>query len=66
MIKNLWQKHWVYLVALILCGLVMLPRLLDSQFGLMDDGDAYLKTNLILNGQWGPGSEVGVGESKGL
>jgi hypothetical protein len=65
-IENIWQRYWIYLIPLILCSLVMLPRLLDPQFGLMDDGDAFQKANLISAGQWGAGSEAAAGRFRPL
>jgi hypothetical protein len=59
--KTFWQRYWIYLIPLLLCSLVMLPRLLDPHFGLMDDGDFFQKAHQIGNGEWGPGSEVGAG-----
>ena len=66
MIKTIWQKYWIYLVPLLFCSLIMLPRLLDPHFGLMDDGEAIQKANLIIDDQWGFGSESASGRFRPL
>jgi hypothetical protein len=66
MIKTFWQKYWIYLVPLLLCSLIMLPRLLDPHFGLMDDGEAIQKANLIIDDQWDFGSETASGRFRPL
>jgi hypothetical protein len=65
-VKGYWKKYWIYLIPIMICSLVMLPRLLDPHFGLMDDGDAIQKANLILDKQWGAGSEVSAGRFRPL
>jgi hypothetical protein len=66
MIKTFWQKYWIYLVPLLLCSLIMLPRLLDPHFGLMDDGEAIQKAYLIIDDQWDFGSETASGRFRPL
>jgi hypothetical protein len=39
----------------------MFPRLMNPEFGLMDDGDTIQKANMILSGDWGLGSEASAG-----
>jgi hypothetical protein len=65
-LKSFWQKYWIYLIPVVMCCLVMLPRFLDPQFGLMDDGDVIQKAHMISDGQWGVGSETGAGRFRPL
>ena len=66
MIKTFWDKYWIYLVPLIICSLIMLPRFLEPHFGLMDDGEAIQKANLIIDDQWGFDSELASGRFRPL
>jgi hypothetical protein len=64
--QTFWQRYWIYLIPLLLCSLVMLPRLLDPHFGLMDDGDAIQKANMIIHAQWSFDSEADTGRFRPL
>ena len=44
---------------LILCVVVMIPRLVSAQFGLFDDPSTLLPPERILHGEWSPGEEAG-------
>jgi hypothetical protein len=61
-----WNDYWIYIIPLILCLMIMLPRLINPEFGLMDDGDTTQKANLILSGDWGLGSEASAGRFRPL
>ena len=46
---------------LILCVVVMIPRLVSAQFGFFDDPSTLLTSERILHGEWSPGEEAGGG-----
>jgi hypothetical protein len=54
--KNLFT--WVAIFSpVLICVLLMLPRLASAQFGLLDDGNTIKVSQTILSGHWNPGWE---------
>jgi hypothetical protein len=50
--KSQWSSgFWLY-TPLLVCVLIMLPRLLSPQFGLLDDGRSVLTARGIIQGKW--------------
>jgi hypothetical protein len=45
------SRYWIYL-PLLVAVLIMLPRLVSPQFGLMDDGRALTISRGIVHGNW--------------
>lgn len=50
--SNRHRSITTYLILLLLPILIMLPRLLSPQFGLLDDPGILLQANQILAGKW--------------
>jgi len=46
-----FSRYWIYLPILV-CVLIMLPRLVSANFGLMDDGRAITLSQGIVQGRW--------------
>ena len=51
-IQSSWlTRYWIYLPILV-CILIMLPRLVSPQFGLLDDGRSLTISEGIMHGKW--------------
>ena len=57
------SRNWIY-TPLLLCILIMLPRLISPQFGLMDDGRALTIAQGIVHGKWDLGWDVIAGRAR--
>jgi len=55
------RQNLVYIIPFLMAIVLMLPRLLSAQFGLMDDGVALFNAQRIMDGQWNLGSEMSAG-----
>jgi hypothetical protein len=63
-LKPSWiAKYWIY-TPLLVCILIMLPRLISPHFGLMDDGRALTIAQGILHGKWDLGWDVIAGRAR--
>ena len=50
--KPSWlSRYWIY-TPMLVCILIMLPRLISPQFGLMDDGRGLTISQGIVHGKW--------------
>jgi hypothetical protein len=58
-------RNWIY-APLVLCILIMLPRLLSPQFGLLDDGRSLTISQGIIHGQWDLSWDVIAGRARPL
>lgn len=58
--RNLLYSLLMFAPVLI-CVLIMLPRLSSAQFGLLDDGTTILTSQKIAAGTWSLGNEAGAG-----
>ncbi|MFZ6026464.1 MAG: hypothetical protein ACOYYS_02000 [Chloroflexota bacterium] len=66
MLKRILASRWVYALPLLACLLVMLPRLLSPQFGLMDDGRSLITAQKLSDGVWDMRVDVQEGRSRPL
>lgn len=57
------SRNWIY-TPLLLCILIMLPRLISAQFGLMDDGRALTIAQGIVHGKWDLSWDVIAGRAR--
>ncbi len=54
--------HWLFIFSpVLICVLIMLPRLFSAQFGLLDDGNTISVSQSIQAGTWHPGWENNSG-----
>lgn len=60
-----YESLWPY-TAIIFCLLVMLPRLLSPQFGLMDDGRSLSVAEGIAHGKWDLSWDLQSGRARPL
>ena len=58
--RNRQTHYWIYL-PLLLCVLIMLPRLVSPQFGLLDDGRSLTVAQGIVHGKWDLSWDVTAG-----
>ncbi len=56
-------RYWIYLPVL-LCVLIMLPRLVSPQFGLLDDGRNLTISDGIMHGKWDLSWDVIAGRAR--
>ncbi len=50
--KESWiTQLWIY-IPILICVLIMLPRLVSPQFGLLDDGRSITISQSIIQGKW--------------
>src|SRR5512135_1404131 len=56
-------RNWIY-APIILCILIMLPRLLSPNFGLMDDGRSLAISQGLLNGKFDLSWDVTAGRAR--
>lgn len=62
--KPSWiARNWIY-APLILCVLVVLPRLVSPQFGLLDDGRSLAVSQGIIHGKWDLSWDVIAGRAR--
>jgi hypothetical protein len=54
------SRNWIY-TPLFVCILIMLPRLISPQFGLMDDGRALTIAQGIMHGKWDLSWDINAG-----
>lgn len=59
--SNRWLNHVLLYSPVLLCGLVMLPRLLSPQFGFFDDPSSLLNAQHIQQGEWSILDEAAAG-----
>jgi hypothetical protein len=59
--KQDWLSICLVGVPLLVCALIMVPRLASAQFGLLDDGTTIATSQKIAEGKWSLGSEIGAG-----
>ena len=60
--KNLnWLAVLLMFSPVIVCILIMLPRLGSAQFGLLDDGTTIATSQQIASGKWSLANEAGSG-----
>ncbi len=64
-IGSRFSRYWVY-APILICLLIMLPRLVSPQFGLMDDGRAITISQGILQGKWDLSWDVVAGRARPL
>lgn len=57
------SRYWFY-TPLLICILIMLPRLVSPQFGLMDDGRAITIAQGIVHGKWDLSWDVTAGRAR--
>src|SRR4030042_1943422 len=62
-IPSLISWYWIY-TPLLVCILIMLPRLISPQFGLMDDGRALTIAQGIVHGKWDLSWDVVAGRAR--
>jgi hypothetical protein len=48
---SLLSRYWIY-TPILVCILIMLPRLISPQFGLLDDGRGLTISQGIVHGKW--------------
>jgi hypothetical protein len=60
-----YEPIWLYTV-IVFCFLVMLPRLLSPQFGLMDDGRSLSVAEGITHGKWDLSWDLQSGRARPL
>jgi hypothetical protein len=59
-----WMKrNWIY-APLLICFLIMLPRLLSANFGLMDDGRAMTIAQGLLHGKFNLSWDLVAGRAR--
>ncbi len=58
----LW-RYWIY-APLLICILIMLPRLLSPQFGLLDDPRSLTVSQGIVHGQWDMSWDITAGRAR--
>jgi hypothetical protein len=62
--KSSWySRYWIY-TPLIVCVLIMLPRLISPQFGLLDDGRSLTIAQGIVHGKWDLSWDVIAGRAR--
>ncbi len=62
--KTSWySRYWIY-TPLIVCVLIMLPRLISPQFGLLDDGRSLTIAQGIAQGKWDLSWDVIAGRAR--
>lgn len=61
--KDLLREVLIY-TPVLLCLVIMVPRLLSAQFGLFDDGYTILMARQVRDGNWGAIWEGGHGRSR--
>jgi hypothetical protein len=57
------SRNWIY-APVLLCVLIMLPRLISAQFGLMDDGRALTIAQGLLHGKFDLSWDVVAGRAR--
>jgi hypothetical protein len=57
------SRNWIF-IPILLCILIMLPRLISPQFGLMDDGRALTIAQGIVHGKWDLSWDVIAGRAR--
>jgi hypothetical protein len=60
---SLVSRYWIY-TPLLVCILIMLPRLISPQFGLMDDGRALTIAQGLLHGKFDLSWDVLAGRAR--
>jgi hypothetical protein len=60
---SLLSRYWIY-TPLLICILIMLPRLISPHFGLMDDGRALTIAQGIVHGKWDLSWDVIAGRAR--
>jgi len=62
--KSSWySRYWIY-TPLIICVLIMLPRMISPQFGLLDDGRSLTIAQGIVHGKWDLSWDVIAGRAR--
>ena len=62
--KPSWvSRYWIY-TPLLICVLIMLPRLISPQFGLLDDGRSLTIAQGIVHGKWDLSWDVIAGRAR--
>ena len=62
--KTSWySRYWIF-TPLIVCVLIMLPRLISPQFGLLDDGRSLTIAQGIMHGKWDLSWDVIAGRAR--
>lgn len=62
--KSSWfSRYWIY-TPLLVCILIMLPRLISPQFGLLDDGRSLTIAEGIVHGKWDLSWDVIAGRAR--
>lgn len=57
------SRNWIY-APILVCVLIMLPRLVSAQFGLMDDGRALTIAQGLLHGKFDLSWDVVAGRAR--
>ncbi len=57
------SRYWIY-TPILVCILIMIPRLVSAQFGLMDDGRALTIADGILHGKFDLSWDVVAGRAR--
>lgn len=60
-----FARIWIF-TPLLLCVLIMLPRLVSPQFGLLDDGRSITISQGIIHGKWDLSWDVIAGRARPL
>ncbi len=64
--KPSWlSRYWIY-APLLICILIMLPRLLSPQFGLLDDPRSLAVSQGIAHGRWDLSWDITAGRARPL
>ena len=58
-----YSRYWIY-TPLIVCVLIILPRLISPQFGLLDDGRSLTIAQGIVHGKWDLSWDVIAGRAR--
>src|SRR5512136_1871544 len=56
-------RYWIY-IPILVCVLIMLPRLVSPQFGLLDDGRSLTISQGIIHGKWDLSWDVIAGRAR--
>src|SRR5512143_2677596 len=58
-----FARYWVY-APILICILIMIPRLVSPQFGLLDDGRSLTISQGIIHGNWDLSWDVIAGRAR--
>src|SRR5512143_2191264 len=59
------SHYWTY-APILICVLIMIPRIVSPQFGLLDDGRSLTISQGIIHGKWDLSWDVIAGRARPL